>query len=202
MVDRRLTWIAVIVLAWGGAIFWKLISLQVLHHQEYARMARARQELVIEIPGPRGTIFDRTGQPLAMSVPTESVYVNPLRVPDLAIASDLLARALHLNRVELYGNMKVAYENHRGFLWVKRKIEFSEGQELRGMRLEWIGLQKESLLHYPKGSLAAHVLGSVDFEEKGNAGIEKALDPDLRGQPDRKSTRLNSSHLVISYAVF
>src|ERR1039457_2567369 len=182
MVDRRLTWLAVIVLAWGGAIFWKLISLQILHHQEYARMARARQELVIEIPGPRGTIFDRTGQPLAMSVPTESVYVNPLRVPDLAIASDLLARALHLNRVELYGNMKVAYENHRGFLWVKRKIEFSEGQELRGMRLEWIGLQKESLRHYPKGSLAAHVLGAVDFEERGNAGIEKVLDPELRGQ--------------------
>jgi cell division protein FtsI (penicillin-binding protein 3) len=146
-------------------------------------MARARQELVIEIPGPRGTIFDRTGRPLAMSVPTESVYINPLRVPDLAIASNLLARALHLDRAELYASMKSAFENHRGFLWVKRKIEFDEGQELRGMHLEWIGLQKESLRHYPKGPLAAHALGSVDFEEKGNAGIEKALDQELRGQP-------------------
>ena len=49
--------------------------------------------------------------------------------------------------------------------------------------LEWIGFQRESQRHYPKGSLAAHVLGSVDFEEKGNAGIEKSLDEDLRGQP-------------------
>jgi cell division protein FtsI (penicillin-binding protein 3) len=183
MVDRRLTWLASIVLLWGGVIFYKLISLQVLHHREYARMAKARQELVIEIPGPRGTIFDRTGRPLAMSVPTESVYINPLRVPDLRIASDLLARALHLNRTELYGTMQLAYDNHRGFLWVKRKIDFNEGQELRGMHLEWVGLQKESLRHYPKGSLAAHALGSVDFEEKGNAGLEKALDPELRGQP-------------------
>src|ERR1051325_454268 len=177
MVDRRLTWLAGIVVLWGAVIFYKLISLQVLHHQQYSRLAKARQELVVEIPGPRGTIFDRSGRPLAMSVPTESVYINPLRVPDLEIASGLLARALHLNRTELYGAMKLAYDNHRGFLWVKRKIEFDEGQQLRGMHLEWVGLQKESQRHYPKGSLAAHALGSVDFEEKGNAGIAQLLDP-------------------------
>src|SRR5437870_4040735 len=72
MVQRRLTWLAAIVLLWGAAIFLRLVSLQVFHHREYARMARARQELVIEIPAPRGTIFDRWGQALAMSVQTES----------------------------------------------------------------------------------------------------------------------------------
>ena len=56
------------------------------------------------------------------------------------------------------------------------------------MRLEWISLAHESQRHYPKGTLAAHVLGSVDFEEKGNAGIEKGLDEELRGKPGR--TRL------------
>ena len=45
MVERRLTWLAGIVLVWGAAIFLKLVSLQVLHHYEYARMARAHQEL-------------------------------------------------------------------------------------------------------------------------------------------------------------
>lgn len=183
MVDRRLTWLAGIVVLWGAVIFYKLISLQVLHHQQYSRLAKARQELVVEIPGPRGTIFDRSGRPLAMSVPTESVYINPMRVPDLEIASGLLARALHMNRTELYGAMKLAYDNHRGFMWVKRKIEFDESQQLRGMHLEWTGFQKESQRHYPKGSLAAHVLGSVDFEEKGNAGVERFLDKTLRGEP-------------------
>ncbi|HEY2019076.1 MAG TPA: penicillin-binding protein [Bryobacteraceae bacterium] len=183
MVDRRLTWLVRFVLFWGAAIFLKLVSLQVMHHQEYARMARARQEMVIEVPAPRGTVFDRTGQPMAMSVPTESVYINPLKVPNLEFASGLLARALHTDRTELYGTMKLAYENHRGFLWVKRKITYEEGQELRGMHLEWIAIQKEGQRHYPNGMLAAHVLGSVDFEEKGNAGVEKALDVDLRGKP-------------------
>jgi len=183
MVDRRLTWLAGIVLLWGAAIFLKLVSLQVLHHEKYSRLAKARQELAIEILAPRGTIFDRTGRPLAMSVPTESVYVNPLKVPDLEFASDLLSRSLHLDRAELYATMKLAYDSHRGFLWIKRKIDYEESQLLRGMRMEWISIQKESVRHYPKGDLAAHVLGSVDFEEKGNAGIEKSLDADLRGQP-------------------
>jgi len=92
---------------------------------------------------------------------------------------------LHLDRPELYGKMKWAYDNHRGFLWVKRKISFEEGQSLRNLRLEWIEIQSESQRHYPNGPLAAHVLGSVDFSGTGNAGIEKALDAELRGKPGR-----------------
>ena len=183
MVDRRLTWLVRIVLFWGAAIFLQLVSLQVMHHQRYSQLAKSRQELVIEVPAPRGTIFDRTGRPMAMSVPSESVFINPLKVPNLEFAAGLLARALHLDRTELFGNMKTAFDNHRGFMWVKRKITYEEGQELRGMHLEWIAIQKEGQRHYPHGALAAHVLGSVDFEEKGNAGIEKALDVDLRGKP-------------------
>jgi len=183
VIERRLTILAALLLVWGAAIFAKLFSLQVLHHAQYVRMARSRQELDLEIPAPRGTIFDRHAQPLAMSVPTESVYVNPLKVPDLGVASQILSLVLHLDRGELFGKMKWAYDNHRGFLWVKRKISFEEGQSLRNLRLEWIEIQSESQRHYPNGMLAAHLLGSVDFEEKGNAGIEKALDADLRGQP-------------------
>jgi len=82
MVDRRLTWLAAVVLTWGSAIFVKLISLQVIHHREYLGKAAARQEISIEIPAPRGTIFSRSGRRLAMSVSSQSVYVNPLKVPN------------------------------------------------------------------------------------------------------------------------
>jgi cell division protein FtsI (penicillin-binding protein 3) len=183
MVDRRLAWLAGIVLIWGAAILFNLVSLQVIHHQEYSKLATERQVVAVEIPAPRGTIFDRNGQPLAMSVPTESVSIDPLRAPDLGVASELLSLVLHMDRTALYGKMKWAHDNHHGFLWVKRKISYEEGQNLRNLRLEWIHIQDESQRHYPKGTLAAHVLGSVDFEERGNAGIEKALDGELRGQP-------------------
>ncbi len=182
MVERRLTWLALIILLWGGAIFYKLISLQVIHHLQYVRMARARQELVVEIPAPRGTLFDRSGRVLAMSTPAETVYINPQKV-DVQVATEILAGSLHLNPVELYGEILSAYENHRGYLIIKRRISDEESDRLHRLGLEWIGFQRESQRHYPKGSLAAHVLGSVDFEEKGNAGVEKSLDEDLRGQP-------------------
>ena len=182
MVNRRLAWLAGIVFLWGAAILFNIISLQVVHHREYAKLATERQVVAVEIPAPRGTIFDRNGQPLAMSVPTEAVSIDPLRAPDLGVASELLALVLHLDRTALYGKMKWAHDNHHGFLWVKRKIGYEEAQNLRNLRLEWIHIQDESQRHYPKGMLAAHVLGSVDFEERGNAGIEQALDGDLRGQ--------------------
>jgi cell division protein FtsI (penicillin-binding protein 3) len=183
MVERRLTWLAVLVLAWGGAIFYKLVSLQVIHHQEYVSQARQHQEVVRQIPAPRGTIFDRNGQPLAMSIPTETVYVNPLKLPDIGVAADILSQFLHLDRVELYGQLKNAYENHRGYQIIKKKITFDEGQHLHNVAFDWIKIQTDSQRHYPNGSLAAHILGGVDFSEHGNGGVEKALDSELRGVP-------------------
>ena len=186
MVERRLTLLAAIVLLWGAAIFEKLVSLQVIRHQEYLKLAKARQELVNEIPAPRGTIFDRGGRPLAMSVQTESVLINPRKVPDVGVASDLLGLVLHMDRQSLYDKMQEAHDSGRGFFWVKRKISPEEAESLRSLRLEWIQIQTESQRHYPNGTLAAHVLGAVNFEERGTAGIEKALDSDLRGQPGRE----------------
>ena len=179
--SRRLTWLAGVVLLWGGLILARLISLQVIHHREYARMARQQQEMRIQIPAPRGPIFDRTGQPLAMSVPAESVYVNPLRLPDQDVAAEMLARILQLDVKSLRDRIRRAYERHSGFLWIQRKISHVEAEELHSLRLDWIEFQTESQRHYPGGTLAAHVLGSVDHEERGNAGLEMSLDAELRG---------------------
>src|SRR5580765_5228679 len=174
--SRRLTWLAIGALLWAGLIFAKLVSLQVIHHRDYARIARQQQELRVAIPAPRGPIFDRTGQPMAMSIPVESVFVNPLRIPDMGVASEILARILRLDAGELRNRMRSAYDHQRGFLWVKRKIPNAQAEQLRSLHLDWIDFETESQRHYPNGTLAAHVLGSVDHEEKGNAGVEMSLD--------------------------
>lgn len=182
MVERRLKWLACFVVIWGAVIFCKLVSLQVFHHDEYVRMARQRQEKAREIPAPRGAIYDRHGQALALSAPAISVNVNPLKLPDLEVAAQILGAELHLDIPELYATLKQARENKRGYLWVKRKAHYEEAKRLRNLNLDWVTLVRESERNYPNGPLAAHLLGGVDFEEKGNAGIEKALDEDLRGE--------------------
>ena len=63
-----------------------------------------------------------------------------------------------------------------GFMWVKRKVTQEEAERLRDLKLDWIEFRTESKRVYAYGGLAAHVLGGVDFEEKGNGGIEQALD--------------------------
>ncbi len=189
MVERRLTCLAVIVLLWGAAILKNLISLQIVHHREYAVRARSIQEVIVEIPASRGTIFDRDGRPLAMSLAARSVFINPMKV-DAGVASDLLGYLLHMDRAELYLKIKQAADAHRGYFIIKRKLSTEEYANLLHLKssIDWISLSHESQRHYPNGALAAHVLGSVDFEEKGNAGIEKGLDAELRGTSG--STRL------------
>lgn len=146
-------------------------------------MARQRQEITVEIPAPRGQILDRSGHALAISIPSEKVIVNPLKIPDLNFAADILARVLHLDGADLFFGLKEAKEHGRGYFVVKPKISFEEAQSLRSLQLDWIDIERKSERHYPGGALAAHVLGSVDFAEQGNAGIEKALESDLRGVP-------------------
>lgn len=178
---RRLTWLAALVLCWSALVFIKLFWLQVVNHRTYLRLARQQQERLVEIPAPRGSIYDRNGQPLAMSVPLDSVSVNPRRVPDLEIAAEILSGILEIDRTTLFGRIKMAADNGRGFIWVKRKISPEQSRRLRSLHLDWIEFQQESQRYYPKGTVAANVLGSVDYEERGNGGIEAALEDDLAG---------------------
>lgn len=182
-VSRRLIWLAALIALWAVAIFGKLVLLQVVRHDRYLRAARQQQERVIEIPAPRGTIFDRNGQPLAMSVPMFSISLNPQTVPDIDVAANILSNILELDRTALYGRLRLARIAGRGFIWVKRKVMPEQAERLRSLHLEWIDFQNESQRHYPSGSLAANLIGSVDHEENGNSGIEASLNETLAGHP-------------------
>jgi cell division protein FtsI (penicillin-binding protein 3) len=175
---RVLVWVA---LLWAALILGRLVQLQVVQHSRFAEMARDQQQKVEEIKAPRGAILDRYGQRLAMSLPAESVVVDPLRVPDLSVAADVLSKVLKVNAQDLLLKMREAVDDRRGFLWVRRKITREEAKRLRDLDLEWIEFRTESERFYPNRSLAAHVLGSVDFQEDGNGGVEQSLNDRLTG---------------------
>jgi cell division protein FtsI (penicillin-binding protein 3) len=171
-----------LALVWALAIFARLAYLQLWQHEEFARAAQQQQQRNIEIMGPRGTLFDRSGLPLAKSLPVDSVCVNPLRVPDAAVAAQLLSPVLGLDPAAVYADIKDAAERKRGFLWIKRRITPEESERLRSMNLDWVEYRTESRRFYPNGQLASHVVGSVDFKEHGNSGLEMGLDEDLAGR--------------------
>jgi cell division protein FtsI (penicillin-binding protein 3) len=178
---KRVHMLARLAFVWAVLIVARLIQLQIVHHGEYKRLAEQQQQRVVEVQAPRGMILDRHGARLAMSLPVESVCIDPLRVRDVAVASDILSKILDLDAGDLLVRMKSAVDNRRGFLWVKRKITPEEAQRLRDLKLDWIEFRTETQRHYPNKSLAAHVIGGVDFEENGNGGIEQSLNEQLRG---------------------
>lgn len=178
---NRLTFLALALALWAAAIFSKLVSLQVIQHAKYAAIARSQQEHEVDIPAPRGSILDRNGDPLAISVPVASVSVNPQQIQSLRVATEVLGNTLNLDQRVLYSRLEWAQQNHKGFLWVKRRIDPFETERLKAMHLDWVTFHTESQRHYPKGEVAAHVLGTVYKGEQGAAGVERAMDKVLSG---------------------
>jgi cell division protein FtsI (penicillin-binding protein 3) len=181
LATRRVHMLVRVAFVWAALIAARLIQLQVVQHAQYAQLARDQQQKLEEIKAPRGAILDRYGQRLAMSLPAESVCVDPLRVPNVAVAAEILASVLNLDSGDLLAKLKSAAESRRGFLWIKRKITPQEAKRLRDLNLEWIEFRTESQRYYPNRSLAAHVIGSVDFQEDGNGGVEQSLNEELQG---------------------
>jgi cell division protein FtsI (penicillin-binding protein 3) len=138
---------------------------------------------VVEIRAPRGEIRDRRGRPLALSLPLDSVSVNPMQTPEDPITAGILGPILELDQAEIRRKLTAARKARRGFLPIKRTVSYAQAQRLRSLGLSWVQFQPESLRVYPKGSLASHLVGSVDRKEKGNSGLEQALEEDLRGLP-------------------
>ncbi len=125
-----------------------------------------------------------------------------MRAPDPAVVGGILAPILGLDRAALESRLAAAVRERRGFLWVKRRVSYPEAQRLRELRFDWIEFRDESLRAYPKGSLAAHVVGGVDHLEQGNAGLEQALDKDLRGRPGVARVTSDVSHRGVDSQVY
>jgi cell division protein FtsI (penicillin-binding protein 3) len=180
---KRLMWFGGAILIWGCLITVQLFRLQVVHHGDYLRAAYRQQEETVEIAAPRGSIFDRSGQLLAGSVKRDSVYIDPLQVPDLQVASEILSGVLSIDRAALRERIESYAANRKGFMWVARAIEPEQYEQLHSLPLNWIRFAQESRRNYPRSTLAAHVIGAVDSEEIGQWGLEKSLQSDLCGLP-------------------
>ena len=173
-----------------------------MQHDKYVERARKQQEEEVPIPAPRGSILDRNGQPLAISVPAASVSVNPQQMADPKMASEVLASYLKLDQAVLYNRLATARHNHKGFLWVKHDLDPFETERLKSLQT-WRTrrfLYRLSDRHYPGGETAAHVLGGLGVIPKEGAvvqgvlGIERGLDKVLRGQDGSESVLMDVHH--------
>jgi cell division protein FtsI/penicillin-binding protein 2 len=177
----RLYCLAAFLLLWVGLIGYRLVVLQVVRYGEFSQRAARQQQRTVEVSPRRGVIYDRNGRALAMTVSVDSVFAVPSEIPDPATAASLLAQVLNAEPKEILAKI----ESSRNFTWIARKIDADQSERLRGMNLKGIYFQKEFKRFYPKGDLAAQVLGYVGLDDEGLGGVERSFDEQLRGKPGK-----------------
>src|SRR5690242_3475090 len=179
---KRLLIVAGVALFWLAAVFFRLGYLQLFHHAEYLARAQRKQQRTIEITPRRGAIYDRNMHALAMSTQVESAFAVPAEIGDNKnLAARLLSGVLGIPQDVL----EARFDSSSSFVWIERKLPPDKADAVRALNLKGVYFQKENQRFYPKRDLAAHVLGFVDLDEKGQAGIEYQFDKQIRGQSEK-----------------
>src|SRR5262252_1228349 len=179
--NERLLIVASLILLCLVTILGRLGYLQLFRYSEYLARATRQQQRIIEITPKRGSIYDRNMDPLAMSIPVDSVCADPIDVGDPQLAAQLLSRVLGIP-VEI---LEAKLSSAQNFVWIARKVPPDKKEAVDALNLKGIYFQKENQRIYPKRELAAHVLGFVDLDEKGLGGIEYELDSLIRGKSEK-----------------
>lgn len=179
---ERLAILGLILGAWVLALSLRLVQLQIFSHQKYVHLAEIQQEKLDPIEAPRGAILDRNGNYLAVSSDVPIVCINPLRIPDKDTAAALLAGVLNLDKDELLDRIMHAAATHRGYLVIDKEATDDEVDAIRKLSLDWVEIRKGTARSYPNGQLASHVVGDVNSQGVGVAGVEAKLNSALMGK--------------------
>jgi cell division protein FtsI (penicillin-binding protein 3) len=187
--DRSARWISLRIAAVGllfaaafVAVSWRAVQLQVIQQDRLASEARDQYLRQLVLQPRRGVVTDRTGVPLAVSADAESVFADPEpfeRAPAALVQK--LAKTLGVDARVLV--RKVGQKAR--FAWLKRRVSPAEAAAVRKLEVPGVGLVAESKRYYPKGTLAANLLGFVGDDGNGLEGLERAFDELLRGEPSR-----------------
>jgi cell division protein FtsI (penicillin-binding protein 3) len=181
LVRLRIMLLALSISFWAVVVVARLVHLQVMGRESFARQAARQSERTIRLDPRRGPILDRNGSPLAVSVDADSIYADPQQIDDPDKTASALALALGLGpggRKALLAQL----QRDRAFVWVKRKADPSRARAVRELDLDGIGFLTENRRYYPKRELASHVLGYVGLDNTGMSGIEYAFEKDIGGQ--------------------
>jgi cell division protein FtsI (penicillin-binding protein 3) len=177
--NHRRLWVAkILFLALFAVIGGRAFQLQVLQGDKLKRLGQ-RQHLKEWIVLPkRGAFIDRAGEPLALSMESQSVYIRPHRIQEADKVSHHLAEILGLRPADVHQKIS----SDKPFVWVKRQVSSPEADKIQALNLDGIGMYYEPNRHYPQGPLAGHVIGFVGRDSEGLEGLELKYNDYIRGE--------------------
>lgn len=162
----------------------RLFQLQVLDHEGFLRLANRQWQREVRLPAPRGNVYDRAGIPLAVGTTPFSISADPQayqkrdpsgRQQVLATLEDVLGSSQRRLKRLLHGDGR--------FVLLHEGITLDPAQRERLQRTGVVHLEQCSGRIYPMGALAAPLIGFVNCEGEGVAGLEAGMQGELAGRP-------------------
>lgn len=183
---RRLFLVLAGAALWTGLLVGRLVHLQVVLHDDLIERARRQQEYEVTIPAMRGSILARDGSLLASSIEETAIYVHPHLLDDRDAAPEILAPALRMSVEEV---TRLVNQDDP-LVYLKRYAPPEIVSAVEAVKREHdlylsVGRHPANRRYYPNRQLAAHVLGFVNSENQGAAGIEYRFNDVIRGQDGR-----------------
>ncbi len=181
----RIRLIAAVFAVFAVVLVMRAGQLQLKDGEIYQRVADRQASATLPIFAHRGAIKDRHGRDLARSVQVDSVFAEPRRVQDPAAAAAALAPLLDPDATKkeasaLRASLERKLRSERGFVFLKRYVQADVASAVRALGITGIATQPEPKRFYANKALAAHVIGFVDGEGTGRAGLERAYDDALQ----------------------
>ncbi|UOA10035.1 penicillin-binding protein 2 [Methylobacter sp. S3L5C] len=176
----------------GRAIDLQVVSKQFLKHQ-----GDMRQVDEVSVSAYRGMITDRNGDPLAISTPVESIWINPR---ELKFAKEdqlrLMEKLLHLPIGKVTEWIKE--DSHRQFLYIARRVNPQLGTQVKELKLEGVYFEREFKRFYPSGGVSAHLVGFTNVDDIGQAGMESGYEQLLKGISGSKRVIRDGQRRIIA----
>lgn len=180
----RLLVVVGIVFAVAAVMLWRAVDLHVLNKDFLQSQGNARYMRTMPVAAHRGVITDRHGDPLAVSTPVDSVWINPAEFMTARASWGKVTNLLSLNKEKV--ERLVLQRAKREFVYLKRHIRPDLAEKIAALNIAGVYLQREYRRYYPAGEVAAHVLGFTNVDDAGQEGLELAYNDWLRGESGRK----------------
>jgi len=164
----------------GAAVLcWRAVDLQVVNNDYYQTLGEAIHIKTVTMPAHRGMIKDRNGEPLAISTPVDSIWVNPAELAQNRDRIPQLAKVLQVSLDDF--SRQLERKADKNFVFVKRRVPPALAQEVRELEIPGVNLQPEFRRFYPTGEVAATLLGVTNIDDRGQEGIELGFNKQLGG---------------------
>lgn len=177
--DKRVKIVRTFFVVFLLIIGCRALDLQVIKQDKILTMAHKKFDHSIELSSYRGAMYDKSGQPLAISLDVKSIAVNPRLIENPSVAAAKLSRILKVNEHSL----RKRISSSRYFVWIKRQVPPDEVTAVEALKIRGVGFYNEAKRFYPESDSMANVLGIVGIDGQGLEGLELLYDNSLKGKP-------------------